>query len=137
MVQVGTRLALTSVPGTDQIAAYCLTAMTFLALAPTLQAGIHVRVTLLSQNFSRGAQRILEVWAFGTGLLLSLYLTFACLDLVLTSITTNAVSHGMVRIVLWVPQLSMPIGAAALAVAFTDGLICAVRNKPNPNLRPT
>lgn len=129
VAQVISRLLLIPIAGADEFAAYCLTATTFFALAPTMRSGVHVRVSLLTQSLPSRAQRWVEIWAYGTGLLLSLYLTYACLDFVLTSSRMNTIANGMVAVPLWIPQLSMPIGAAVFSVSLLDGLITVIRGQ--------
>src|SRR3989304_1148006 len=65
-------LALLHLPRTDfvilslaEISGYLLAAASFLALAPTLKAGAHIRVTMLLGFMSEGARRYIEIWAFG------------------------------------------------------------------------
>ena len=52
VIQVTGRLLGILVPGADDLAGYALMASTFLALASTLRAGVHIRVTLLVRHSS-------------------------------------------------------------------------------------
>ena len=64
-------LALLRLPRTDfvilslnEICGYLLAAASFLALAGTLKAGAHIRVTMLLGALSEPARLYLEIWAF-------------------------------------------------------------------------
>src|SRR5262245_17355917 len=67
VAQVGGRMAGVLVPGADDLAGYALTASSFLALAPTLRAGIHIRVTLFLRGAPVARRRALELWCLGFG----------------------------------------------------------------------
>src|SRR4051812_18166003 len=60
-----------NVPGIDAYAGYLMAAAGFLALAPTLKRGEHIRVTLLLGSLRGGARHALEVWALAAATLLA------------------------------------------------------------------
>ncbi len=49
----------------DEICGYLLAAASFLALAGTLKAGVHIRVTLVLAALAQHARWYVELWAFG------------------------------------------------------------------------
>ena len=51
----------------NEICGYLLAGASFLALAGTLKAGAHIRVTMVLGALSEGARRYVEIWAFGFG----------------------------------------------------------------------
>jgi len=116
--QVGLNLT-----GLDGYAGYLLAAAGFLSLAHTLRRGEHIRVTLVLQALPPRWQRPLELWALAAGVFLSgLFAWYSC-RLAWQSREFNDVSTGGDATPLWLPQLSMALGAVVLLVALTDELV--------------
>ena len=120
---VGARLLGFNVPGTDSYAGYCMAAAGFLALAHTLKRGEHIRVTLILEHLPPGPQRALELWALGTATLLSALFAYYSVRLSWQSWDFHDVSTGNDATPLWIPQLSMALGAVVLCIAFVDELV--------------
>src|SRR5688500_6122809 len=59
-----------------EIAGYLLAAASFLALAGTLKAGAHIRVTMFLGGLSDGARRWAELWTLGFAAVFSGYMTW-------------------------------------------------------------
>jgi TRAP-type C4-dicarboxylate transport system permease small subunit len=116
-------------PGTDAYAGYFMAASGFLALAHTLKRGEHIRVTLLLGALSGGTRRGLEIWALFAACALSLLSAYYSGRLAWQSHTFNDISTSNDATPLWLPQLSMFIGTAVLAVAFIDELVLEVRGR--------
>ena len=108
------------VPGTDAYAGYSMAAAGFLALAHTLKKGEHIRVTLVIGRLRGGARRALELlWLSAAVLLAGLFAFYAC-RLVWQSHLFNDMSTSNDATPLWIPQLSMAVGAVILLIAFID-----------------
>lgn len=120
IAQILSRILGLEAPGVDDIAGYCLAGATFLALAPTLKSGAHIRVTLFIGKLDTTAVRFFDLLSLSIGFLLTLYFLWACIDFVWDSYRFNEVSHGMLATPLWIPRLLLPIGLLVLAVAFID-----------------
>jgi TRAP-type C4-dicarboxylate transport system permease small subunit len=117
------------VPGTDAYAGYLMAAAGFLALAHTLKKGEHIRVTLLMQSLHGPARRALEVWALTAASALALLFTVYSGRMVWQSWRFNDLSTGNDATPLWLPQLSMAVGTAILAIAFVDELVLELRGR--------
>ncbi|MBL8307954.1 MAG: TRAP transporter small permease [Rubrivivax sp.] len=117
------------VPGTDAYAGYLMAAAGFLALAHTLKKGEHIRVTLVLNALAGGARRGLELWALGAATALAVLSAFYSARLVWQSRLFNDVSTSNDATPLWIPQLSMAIGTAVLAVAFVDELVLELQGR--------
>jgi TRAP-type C4-dicarboxylate transport system permease small subunit len=132
-------LALLHLPRTDfvilslaEICGYLLAAASFLALAGTLKAGTHIRVTMLLGALSEGARRFLELWAFGLATVASAYMTWNIASFAWVSYQFGDVSEGVVRVPLWIPQAAMALGATILTVALIDELMLVLyRGRPS------
>jgi TRAP-type mannitol/chloroaromatic compound transport system permease small subunit len=111
-----------------EIAGYLLAAASFLALAPTLKAGAHIRVTMLLAAISETKRRYLELAAFAFASLACAYMTWNLAHFAWVSFRFNEVSHGVVRVPLAYPQSVMAIGALILTIALIDEFIVVLRN---------
>jgi TRAP-type C4-dicarboxylate transport system permease small subunit len=109
--------------GLDAYAGYCIASALFLALPGTLQAGEHIRVTLLLQRLPAAWRSAFEWWSLGLGLLLSgLLAGYAC-RLVWVSQVTHDISQGSDATPLWLPQIAMALGCIGLFVALADSAL--------------
>src|SRR5262245_36166520 len=87
-----------------EIAGYLLAAASFLALAATLKAGAHIRVTMLLSALSETRRRWLEIWAFGASGALAAYMTLNIGRFAFYSWKFNDVSPGLIPVPLAIPQ---------------------------------
>ena len=111
-----------NVPGIDAYAGYMMAACGFLALAHTLKRGEHIRVTLLIGSLRGGARRAFELWALFAGSLLALLFAAYSVRLAWQSHAFHDISTSNDATPLWIPQLSMAVGTAVLALALIDEL---------------
>lgn len=116
------------------LAEFCgalLAAASFLALAATLRAGAHIRVTMLLAACPERVRRWIEIWAFGAAAAFSIYLAWQLGLFAYYSWKFNEVSSGVVPIKLAYPQAVMAFGALMLAIALLDELVTVVtRGRP-------
>ncbi|MFU8778793.1 MAG: TRAP transporter small permease [Roseovarius sp.] len=117
-------IAITSL---SELGGFLFVGAVFLSLAGTLRAGGHVRVTILSHAVPRSIARFLA----GISLLLALGLGgFALYSTGVQawdSWSFNAVSFGLARFPLWIPQGVMVLGLALFWLALCDELIAVLR----------
>lgn len=115
-----------SLRGTDMYAGYFMAGSGFLALAHTLKKGEHIRVTLILNSLKGKARRALEIWALGAATLLALLFAYYSIKLSINSFEFNDISTGNDATPLWIPQITMGVGAVILAIAFIDELVLEV-----------
>jgi TRAP-type C4-dicarboxylate transport system permease small subunit len=113
--------------GTDMYAGYAMAACGFLALAHTLKRGEHIRVSLLLQAASPRIKRLLEIWSLFAAGVLAAALSFYAVKLSYQSWEFHDVSTGNDATPLWIPQISMAVGAIVLLIALVDDLILEIR----------
>jgi len=118
-----------NVPGIDIYAGYMMAAAGFLAMAHTLKKGEHIRVTLLLGALRGGARRGLEIWALFAAMLLATLSAFYSAKLAWQSYAFHDISTGNDGTPLWIPQLSMALGAIVLAIAFIDEFVLELRGE--------
>ena len=118
-----------AVPGVDAYAGYSMAASAFLALAPTLRRGEHIRVTLLFNHLPAPAQRALDIACHLAAVGLGGALAWFSLRLVLQSREFNDISTGLDATPLWIPQLGMALGTALFALAYLSDLVALLRGQ--------
>jgi TRAP-type C4-dicarboxylate transport system permease small subunit len=119
-----------------EIAGYLLAAASFLALAGTLKAGAHIRVTMLLAMLSEKWRHKVELWAFGASAVFAGYMTWQLLLFAWVSWQFNEVSTGVIRVPLVLPQAAMAVGALVLTIALIDEFVTVLRNG-RPTFRAT
>lgn len=132
-------LSLLHLPRTDfvilslaEICGYLLAAASFLALAPTLKAGVHIRVTMALAVLNEQMRRAAEFLAFAVAAVAAAYITWNFAKFAYVSYSFNEISTGVIRVPLCYPQGVMALGALVLTIALVDELfVLAVRGRPS------
>lgn len=117
------------VRGTDAYAGYLMAGAGFLALAHTLKRGEHIRVTLLLAKLTGPAKRGMEIWSLAAASALAGLFAWYSVKLVVNSWQFHDMSTSNDATPLWIPQISMAVGAIVLLVAFIDDLILEWRGE--------
>ena len=91
----------------------------FFAFAYALNRGAHIRVSLLLNALGR-YRYYGEVWCFAIGGAVTSYLAWYAIKATYWSHKLNDISQGQDATPLWIPQLSMSVGAVLLAICFWD-----------------
>jgi TRAP-type C4-dicarboxylate transport system permease small subunit len=115
------------IPDAGDLAGYAMAAATFLALAHTFRSGGHIRVNLLLGRLAPGSRWLAELWCLGVLAVLGACFAAFATKLVMDSYEFGDVSTGMMPFPLWIPQLSMALGAILLEVAVIEELIRVAR----------
>jgi TRAP-type C4-dicarboxylate transport system permease small subunit len=126
------RLAGFNLRGSDAYAGYCMAAASFLALAHTLKRGEHIRVTLFLERFGGRFKRSLELWSHAAGAFFCGALALYSVRLAWQSHAFHDISQGNDATPLWIPQISMALGAIVLLVAMIDDFILVIRGRALP-----
>ena len=103
-----------------------LAAASFLALAYTLRAGGHIRVSLVIQHLGPRARHAVELWCTAAGAGLAGYFAWYSVALVVDSIEFGDVSPGIVPVALWLPQSAMALGLVVLTISLVDNLVAVL-----------
>ncbi|HSM20463.1 MAG TPA: TRAP transporter small permease [Hyphomicrobiales bacterium] len=120
------------IPSYADFAGYFLATATFFALAGSFRSGAHIRVTLFLVRLSEGPRRACEIFSAAIAFaFVSFFLVFAA-SLTAESWRFGDLSPGLVPIPIWIPQLAMTIGLAALGVATADSLVTFLRGGKAP-----
>ncbi|MAU51068.1 MAG: hypothetical protein CMN17_01570 [Roseovarius sp.] len=119
-------IAITSL---SELGGFLFVGAAFLALAGTLRAGGHVRVTLLTGLLPAPLARPLAALALLAALGLCGFALYSAGVQAWDSWAFDAVSFGMAKFPLWVPQAVMVAGLALFALAFLDELVTLLRGE--------
>jgi TRAP-type C4-dicarboxylate transport system permease small subunit len=119
-----------AIPSLAEIGGFLFVAGATLALAYTLRAAGHVRVTLLLRLVGPMANRVLTVLVLALASAMALYATWYIGLRTLDAQAMGRVSYGLIRIPLWIPQAVMTTGFAIFCVALLDELFAAIRGAP-------
>lgn len=118
--------------GMDDVVGWFCAAASFLVLADAFKRGDLVRVTLLLERFEGRRRRALEAGALACASAFALYLAWWSVSSTLDTWRFGDMANGLVVIPLWIPQLSLPLGACLLALAVVDELVLVLRGaKPS------
>ena len=118
-----------NIGGIDAYAGYMMAGAGFLAMAHTLKRGEHIRVTLLLAALEGRRKHTLEVWALFAATLLALLMAGYSCKLAWQSYAFHDISTSNDATPLWLPQLTMALGAVVLAIAFVDELVLEIRGE--------
>jgi TRAP-type C4-dicarboxylate transport system permease small subunit len=117
------------VPSYAEFTGFLLVAVIFLALASSLRAGSHIRVSLVINRFGPRTRRWIELWCTASGAALAVYFAVFSIDMVLDSIAFNDVSPGIVAVPIWIPQSTMALGLIVFSIAMIDELVTVIRGR--------
>lgn len=120
------------IPSYADFAGYFLATATFFALAASFRSGAHIRVTLFLSRMPERARWVCEVGSVGIALAFVAYFLVYAARLTAESWRFGDLSPGLVAIPIWIPQLAMTLGLAALAVATADSLVTFLKGGKPP-----
>ena len=109
-------------PGATDYAGYCMAAASFFAFAYALYDGAHIRVSIVL-NALGSKRRWGETFCFAVGTLIATYFAWYAVKGTYISWRWNEISQGLDKTPIWIPQISMSLGAILLAIAFWDHLV--------------
>lgn len=113
--------------GADDITSWLCAASAFFALGHTFRHGELVRVGLLVDHLGPAMRRWAEVLALSIAALFVAYMFWAVTKFVWESWKFNEVAQGLIRIPIWIPQMSFVIGVLIFLVAIVDELVTVLR----------
>jgi TRAP-type C4-dicarboxylate transport system permease small subunit len=127
LLQAAMRAAGFLLRGGDDMVAWLCAASAFLALAYTFRNGEHVRVSLLLQGLPPAARRHAETFCLAAAAIVMGYTTWAVCAFVLESWKFGELAQGLIQIPIWIPQLSLVLGAIVFCISIADELVTHLR----------
>jgi len=125
----GREIAGLLIRGADDISAWLCAASAFFALGHTFRKGELVRVGLWLDMLSGAKRRAFEVFALGVTVLFVGYMVWATSRFVYESWQFNEMAQGLIKIPIWIPQLSFVLGVLIFLVAVVDELVVVLRGE--------
>ena len=129
LAQAFGRTAGVLIRGADDIVAWLCAAAAFLALGHTFRHGELVRVGLWLHKLKPRARWIAEVAALGITAAFVAYMLWAASRFVYESWAFKEVAQGLIRVPIWIPQLSFVAGVLIFFVAVVDELVLVLQKK--------
>ena len=114
----------------DEFAGYCMAASAFLALAYTLNANEHIRVTLLVDRLQHRLRHRMACLAILLAFILSVYLAWHMTKLAWLSWQLDERSARLIALPLWIPQSAMAFGAVVFVMAVMERMISVWKGGP-------
>lgn len=115
--------------GADDIVAWLCAACAFLALGHTFRSGDLVRVGVFLDRLPYRSRWYAEVVALCTTALFTAYMLWAVARFVYDSYAFNEVAQGLIRVPIWIPQLSLVVGIAIFFIAVLDELLVVLKGQ--------
>ena len=115
--------------GTDDIVSWLCAAAAFFAIGHTFRHGELVRVGLWIDMLSPRTRRIAELAALGVTAAFVCYMVWSVTRFVYESWKFNEVAQGLIKVPIWIPQMTFVIGVLIFFVAVLDELVAVLRNK--------
>lgn len=106
-----------TIPSYADFSGFMLAGATFLAMAHTLRAGGHIRVSLVTARLPMRFQIVVEGFVLLTAASLIGYAAWFMVGLVAESVHYGDVSNGIIPVALWIPQSVAAFGITLLLVA--------------------
>ncbi len=127
LAQAGMREVGLLLRGADDIVGWLCAAAAFFALGHTFRRGELVRVGLLIERFAPAARRRIDLACLALTATFAGYMVYAVTRFVWQSWKFEEVAQGLIRIPIWIPQMSFVLGALVLFVAVLDELVVLAR----------
>lgn len=108
--------------GSDDITSWLCAASAFLALGHTFRHGELVRVGLFIDRLGPARRRVAEIGALALTALFVGYMAWAVCKFVYESWKFDEIAQGLIRVPIWIPQLTFAIGVLIFLVAVVDEL---------------
>jgi TRAP-type C4-dicarboxylate transport system permease small subunit len=115
--------------GADDIVAWLCAASAFFALGHTFRHGELVRVGLWLDMLGTRSRWFAEIFSLGVTVLFSAYMMWSVARFVYESWKFNEVAQGLLRVPIWIPQLSLVLGVLIFLVAVMDDLVTVLRKQ--------
>lgn len=115
--------------GADDIVSWLSAASAFLALGHTFRKGELVRVGLWLDLLGTRARWRAELFALGFTALFVGYMAWAVVKFVYQSWQFEEVAQGLIRLPIWIPQMSFVVGVLIFLAAVLDELVTVLRGQ--------
>lgn len=109
--------------GASDVAGYVMATGTFTALAYTLRAKRHIRISLFAEKLSGGGRHVLELLCLVILTVITCFMAWYMVQMTLLSHEFQDRSQGADGILLWIPQAFVAAGSCLFALAAAHSLL--------------
>jgi len=129
---IGRRLFGFSTKISEEVSAYMLVGITFLALAYTFVRGGHIKVDLVLRRLPQRGQIIMNIFNHFLGLGFCATLTYLGVKVVIQNIQMHTESNTILGTPLAIPSAAVPLGSGVISLVILAHIIRLVRTKKVP-----
>ncbi|PWC59241.1 TRAP transporter [Azospirillum sp. TSH7] len=112
--------------GVDEACGFMVVAMVMAGAAEALRTGHHIRIDLIMGLVGPRGRRWLDAWANLAVLVFAVLLARTGWETAMFSYDFDAFSPGQLELPLWIPQATLPVGAALLGIVAFAKLLAAL-----------
>ncbi len=127
--QIAARFLGVIIPSSEDFAGWLLSATIFFGLAYTFNTGGHIRLTILLGRLPGKIRRYSEIFALLIGLMIVGFLSYYTAFTVYESYDFDDVTDTYLPMPLWIVQMPMALGSAALFLAFLESFVLVLLGK--------
>ena len=117
------------VRGADDLSAWLTAAAAFFALGHTFRHGELVRMGLVIEALPPRGRWWLELVALSITALFASWMAWAVVSFVYDSWKFHEVAQGLIKIPIWIPQLTFVLGVLIFLVAVLDDLVAVLHHR--------
>ena len=131
LIGISSRIFNFYIRGLSEYSGYCMAASSFFALSYTFVDGGHIRITLFLERLAGNKKKYLEIWCLSITSFFSGYLAYYFLKMLIISYKFQERSEGADEILIWVPQISVSLGAIIFFICVSHQFILKIFSKKN------
>ena len=112
--------------GADDFTAWSVAASIFLALAYTFKQGAHIKVTIIIERLSGPIAKIAAIISLVISAVAIGFLTLSAAHFIYDNYQFGDLAQGLLKVPMWIPTISLFLGALLLFLAILDSLLAAL-----------
>lgn len=112
--------------GADDFTAWSVAASIFFALAHTFKKGVHIQVTLITERLRGRSAKVAAMISLFISVVAIGFLSLSAAHLLYDNYQYGDLAQGLLKIPMWVPTISLFLGAMLLFLAILDSFLAAI-----------
>ena len=126
VVQVIGRELGIQIHGADDFTSWSVAASIFFALAYTFKQGAHIQVTLITERLTGKTAKAAHIISLVVSSIAIGFLTLSAFHLSYDNYQFGDLAPGLLKVPMWIPTISLLLGALLLFLAILDSLFAAI-----------
>lgn len=115
--------------GADDITAWLCAASAFFALASTFRRGELVRMMIVVERLGPRARLRLEIFALLVAAVFTGFMLWSVVRFVYESWQFKEIAQGLIKVPIWIPQLSFAFGVLVFFIAVLDEFVAVLAGR--------